>query len=327
MSTVNSINESMSEVQGPTDDNNKNKSQKAWTMEMLMNGGEISANMMNEEVSMSDNERMFLYARAVHSNHSIQYHMHQIMERQRVVDEYRNMTMEGLDWIPLESILHKFHPVIISQIINMIESDNFWHRRTFGSVMSNLRIIWTEGMQELENSHMYCTNNDKNNNEMDGVEVIDLCSVSQSKNDTLSKGKESGKQESQDKSKNDGGNKMEVEIKTMKSQPMTEKDIFESAMMCWEPTSNLSEEKPHEEPEKTTKKPVKKTEKQKHGEEHVGPTLDTSSRLNILIKEFSWEREADGSTLETEEYNQQQIVYIMNLEDSLRKNGTKLYDE
>ena len=93
MSTVTSINESMSEVQGPTDDKNKNESRKAWTMETLMNGGDISANMMNEEVSMSDNERMFLYARAVHSNHSIQYHMHQIMKQQRVIDEYRNMTM------------------------------------------------------------------------------------------------------------------------------------------------------------------------------------------------------------------------------------------
>ena len=30
-----------------------------------MNGSDISANMMNEEVSMSDDERMFLYARAV----------------------------------------------------------------------------------------------------------------------------------------------------------------------------------------------------------------------------------------------------------------------
>ena len=38
-----------------------------------------------------------------------------------------------------------------------------------------------EGIQDLENSRMYCTNNDANNNEMDGVEVIDLCSVSQSK--------------------------------------------------------------------------------------------------------------------------------------------------
>ena len=36
---------------------------------------------------------------------------------------------------------------------------------------------------------------------MDGFEVIDLCSVSQSKNDAFSEGKESAKQESQDKSK------------------------------------------------------------------------------------------------------------------------------
>ena len=292
-----------------------------------MNGGDISANTTNEEVSMSDDERMFLYARAVHSNHSIQYHMHQIMERQRVIDKYRNMTMEGIDLIPLESNLHKFHLVIISQIINMIESDNFWHRRTFESVMSDLRNMWMEGIQELENSRMYCTNNDENNNEMDGVEVIDLCSVSQSKNDTVSVEKESTKQESRDKSKHNGTDKMETEIKTMESDSTTKNDQVESAMMCWEPTSNLSEEKPHEEPEKVTKKLVEKTEKQKRGEEHVGPTLDTSSRLNISTEEFSWEREADASTLETEEPDQQEVVYITNLENGLRNYGTKLYDE
>ena len=79
-STVNSINESTSKVEGPTDDDNENESRKAWTMEMLMNDGDISANTMNEVESMSDDEKMFLYARAVHSNHSIQYRMHQIME-------------------------------------------------------------------------------------------------------------------------------------------------------------------------------------------------------------------------------------------------------
>ena len=148
---------------------------------MLMNDGNISANTMSEAELMSDDEKMFLYARAMHSNHSIQYHMHQIMERQRVVDEYRDMTMEGMDLIPLESNLHKFHPVIISQIKNMIELDNFWHCKTFESVMSDLRNMWMEGIQELENSRTYCTNNDENNNEIDGVEMIDLCSVSQSK--------------------------------------------------------------------------------------------------------------------------------------------------
>ena len=61
---------------------------------MLTNDIDMSMNTMNEEESMSDDEKRFLYARAVHSNHLIQYHMHQIMERQRVVDEYRNMKME-----------------------------------------------------------------------------------------------------------------------------------------------------------------------------------------------------------------------------------------
>ena len=82
---------------------------------------------------------MFLYARAVHSNNSLQYHMHQMMEQQIVIDEYRSMTMEGMDLIPLESNLYRTHSVIISQIINMIEADNIWHYRTFESVMSDLR--------------------------------------------------------------------------------------------------------------------------------------------------------------------------------------------
>ena len=146
ISTVNPINKPTVVAQGPVDDDDKNELQKAWTMEMLMNDGHISMNTMNEEESMRDDEKMFLYAMVVHSNHSIQYHMHQIMEQQRVVDEYRNMTMEGMDLIPLESNLHKYNPAIILQIINMIESDNFWHRKTFESVMSNLRNMWTEGI-------------------------------------------------------------------------------------------------------------------------------------------------------------------------------------
>ena len=163
-STVKSINKSTLVAQGPVDDDDENESRKAWTMEMLTNDGDISTNTMNEEESMSEDEKKFLYARAVHSNHSIQYHMHQIMERQRVVDKYRNMVMEGMNLIPLESNLHKYDPVIISQIINMIKVDNFWHRKMFESIMSNLRNMWMEGIWDLENTHMHCTNNDENNN-------------------------------------------------------------------------------------------------------------------------------------------------------------------
>ena len=83
--------------------------------------------------------------------------------------------------------------------------------------MSDLWNMWMEGIRELENTHMHCTNKDENNNEMDGVEVIDLYSVSQNENDTLVEGKESTKQESQDKSKHDAVDIMEVELRTIRS--------------------------------------------------------------------------------------------------------------
>ena len=245
--TEKSINEMIPETKGPTDDNNKNESRKAWTMEMLMNGGDISTNTTNEEESMSDDEKMFLYARAVHSNHLIQYHMHQIIERQKVVDEYRNMTMEGVDLISLESNLHRYHLVIISQIINMIDADNFCHYQTFESVKSDLRNMWSEGIQELENARTHCTNDDKNNNEMEGIEVIDLCSVSRSKKDSIPKGKESAMQESQDRSKHDETDRKLDEFTTVRDDPTIKKDNVESAMMCWEPTENLEEEEPRDE--------------------------------------------------------------------------------
>ena len=79
-STVKSINKSTLVTQGPADDDNENKLRKAWTMELLTNDGNILTNTMNEEESMSEDEKKFLYARAVHSNHSIQYHMHQIID-------------------------------------------------------------------------------------------------------------------------------------------------------------------------------------------------------------------------------------------------------
>ena len=237
------------------------------------------------------------------------------------------MTMEGLDLIPLESNLHQYHPVIISQIINMIESDNFCHHKTFEPVKSNLQNMWSEGIQELENACTRCTDDDENNNEMDEIEVIDLCSVSRCGNETISEGKESAMQESQDNSKHDERNKKVAKLKTVRDESTTKKDNVESAIMCWESTESLAEKEHREEPEKMANKLVETTDKQKHEEEHVEPTLNTGNRLKILIKEFSWEKEGNGSTLGTEEPEQQEVVYITNLEDGLRKDSTTMYDE
>ena len=141
------------------------------------------------------------------------------------------MTMEGMDLTPFESNLHKNDLVIISQIIRMIETDIFKYHKTFESVLSNLQNMWIEGLHELENTSMYCTNNTKNDDEMDGVEVIDLCSRSQTKSEACGKGKESEKLESQDKMISDATDRMEDEIRTKKSKSTTKNEEVETAMM------------------------------------------------------------------------------------------------
>ena len=98
-------------------------------------------------------------------------------------------------------------------------------------------------------------------------------------------------------------------------------------MMCWEVMNDLQEKEPHKEQEKVEKKPIEKTEKPKHEEEHVEPTLNIGNRLKILIEEFSWEREDDGSTLDMQETEQQELVYITNLKNGLQEDSTKLYNE
>ena len=162
---------------------------------------------------------------------------------------------------------------------------------------------------------------------MEEIEVIDLCSVSRCENDSIPVGKESAMQESQDRSKHDETDRKLDEFTTVRDDPTTKKDNVESAMMCWEPTENVEEEEPRDEQEKKANKLVETTEKQKHEEEHVGPTLVTGNRLKISIEEFSWEKEDDESTFETEEPESGQLVYITNLENGLQMDGTELNDE
>ena len=103
---------------------------------------------------------------------------------------------------------------------------------------------------------MHSTNNHENDAEMDRVEIINLCSVSQNKIKAHVEGKESTKQESQDKSKHDAVDKMEDELRTRKSNSMTKNKEVKATMMCWEATNNFPEEEPHMEPEKVEKKPI-----------------------------------------------------------------------
>ena len=69
-------------VQGPTSYDDEIESQKAWTMGMPMIDGDISTMDAEELERIEENNKKFLYARAVHANHMIQHHMHEISERQ-----------------------------------------------------------------------------------------------------------------------------------------------------------------------------------------------------------------------------------------------------
>ena len=185
-------------VQGQTGDDDENESWKAWTMEMLTNDGDTLTTMMNGLEQASEDYKKFLYARATHSNHAIQYHTQQIMERQKMVDEYRSMMMEGMSLITLESNSYKCDLVVISHTIQTIEVDIFWHLKTFGSVLADLQRRQDEKIHEQKNVSMHCTENGEINNELGGKEVIDLCSENQTTTSELHNGEESTKQESQD---------------------------------------------------------------------------------------------------------------------------------
>ena len=119
------INKEYDTVQGPTSYDDEIESQRAWTMGMPMIDGNISTMDSEEQKRIEDKNKNFLYARAVHANHMIQHHMHEISERQRVVNEYRSM-------IPLESDQNKNDPVINQHIMQMIDADIFGTERPSG---------------------------------------------------------------------------------------------------------------------------------------------------------------------------------------------------
>ena len=124
---------------------------------------------IDSDISMMDSEELkriedknknFLYARAVHANHMIQHHMHEISECQQVVDEYKSMVDGGRKMIPLELDQHKNDPVINQHIMQMIDTDIFWYRETFRTILMELRKIrngetMTKTSEELNEKESY----------------------------------------------------------------------------------------------------------------------------------------------------------------------------
>ena len=106
-----------------------------------MTDGDISTIDSEELTRIKDKNKKFLYARAVHASHMIQYHMNEISERQRVVDEYQSMPDGGWDMIPLESDEYKSDPVVNQHTMQMIDTDIHWYEQTFREIITELRKI------------------------------------------------------------------------------------------------------------------------------------------------------------------------------------------
>ena len=136
------INKETDTVQDPTRYDDENESQKVWTMGMPTINSDISTIDSEELPRIKDKNKKFLYARVVHANHMIQYHMHEISECQRVVDKYQSMANKGRDTIPLESDEYKSDPVVNQHIMQMIDTDIHWYEQTFREIIMELRKIW-----------------------------------------------------------------------------------------------------------------------------------------------------------------------------------------
>ena len=91
----------------------------------------------------------------------IQYHIHEISERQRIVDEYQFMADEGRERIPWKSEKHKSDPVVNQHIMQMIDTDIHWYEQTLREILMELRKIRngetpTKTREELNETAMMC---------------------------------------------------------------------------------------------------------------------------------------------------------------------------
>ena len=196
------INKENDTVQGPTSYDDEIESQEAWTMGMPMIDGDISTMDSEELKRIEDKNKNFLYARAVHANHMIQHHMHEISERQRVVDEYQSMVDRGREMILLESDQYKNDPVINQHIMQMIDTDIFWYGETFRSILMEL---W-----KIRNGETV-TKTSKELNKKESYESAMMCWESLDDSEPTSKKR---KTHSQDEATNDKADEMNNKMHT-----------------------------------------------------------------------------------------------------------------
>ena len=158
----------------------------------------------------------------MHANHIKLHHMQQIIEQQRVVDKYRSMANGKRELIPLELDLFKKDPVINQHIMQVIDTDIFWYKKTFRGILMEL---W-----KIRNGKMITQTSEEHSEK----ETINICDESHAMFDDprLYKG---------DTAQQDCDNTRSVSVSSevQKNWPrkcfqINKNKSVESAMMCWE---------------------------------------------------------------------------------------------
>ena len=160
----------------------------------------------------------------------IQHHMQQSLECQREVNKYRSMADEETEMIPLESNLYKTDPVINQHIMQMIDTDISWYKKTFGAILMEL--------QKIPNGKTIMQTSEENSEK----ELIDHCNESHVMLSDL-------RLYNGEKEQKDCYDMMSesVSSKAQKNWPrksfqINEDKRVESAMMCWESLEDSEQE-------------------------------------------------------------------------------------
>ena len=253
--------------------------------------GDISTMETEELEQIEDNNKKFLYARAVHANHMIQHHMHEISEHQRVVDEYRSMANRGGKMNPLELDQYKNDLVINQHIMEMIDTGIFWYGKTFRAILMehqkirNGESIVKPGEELRKEETHYCNDSHTMFNDQ-----------------RLYKGEKTQQDHKAMESICD-------ESKAQKDWPrnhfqMDEKEPYESAMMCWESLDDSEQaskkRKTHSQDAETNDdKEIQANEMD--AKMHTKRTANMGNQLNIPVDELKLGADDDASTLTTQE--------------------------
>ena len=184
--------------------------------------GDISTTKADDKEQIEVSNKKFLYARAVHSNHMVQHHMQQILEHQRVVNEYRSMADEETELILLESNIYKTDPAINQYIMQMINTDISWYEKTFGAILMEL--------QKIQNGKTIMQTSEESSEK----EMINHCDESHVTLSNLSLYRGEKAQKDHDNIMSESVSSKVQKNWHRKSFQINKNEGVELAMMCWE---------------------------------------------------------------------------------------------